>query len=415
MINSRNIIRRTIFEEIVKYIMTNDVIVLHGARQVGKTFILYYLEKYLKQEKRSVYYLDLEDSRNRDILEAGVDEFIKHLAEQGFDPQKANDKIYVLVDEIQYLSNPSSFLKLIADHQRGIKLIVSGSSSFAIKSKFKDSLVGRTVNFEIYPLSFAEFLTFKNYSYNQATLKKDDLTLKKREELMALFKEYVLHGGYPKIVLENDLELKEKYLQQIIDTYIKKDIRDLARIKDVDKFNKLVEVLASQSGNLLDISELSNTCNLAKRTVENYLFILENTYLIKLVKPYHKNIRSELFKTPKVFFYDSGLMQMIWLKQLQRRIMGNVLETAVFGELVKRYGQGSVQYWRTTDKKEIDFILKLKNKIIPLEVKLNFGQFNKTSLEYFCDKYQIKDYLVIALEGEVVNKKFIYPWSLYFN
>ena len=408
----RKIYKRIIFNEIKKYLFTDDIVVLHGARQVGKTYFLYQIEQYLKEKNKITHYIDLEDSRFVKILDLGVEEFINHLQEQGFSfdnkTKSFKKKIFVFIDEIQYLNNPSMFLKLIADHHKNIKLIISGSSSFEIKNKFKNSLVGRTVNFEILNLSFEEFLVFKNYYFEKNKI----FTEKKVNELKILFKEYILYGGYPKIVLTPQKELKEKYLQQIIDTYIKKDIRDLAEIKDIDKFNKLLETLACQSGNLLDITELSNTCNIAKQTIEKYLFILENTYIIKLIRPYNKNIRSELFKTPKIFFYDSGLMQILWLKELQKEIIGNVFGTTIFAELAKKYKKDNIFYWRTKDKKEIDFILKNKNKILPIEVKLNFEQFNPKNINYFREKYKINSYYLISLSGARKNKFYIYPWMI---
>lgn len=401
------IFERSVAKEIKKYLYTDDTIVLHGARQVGKTSILYYLERYLQAQKRSTYFIDLEDLRFVRILDAGVDAFINLLREEGRLPASGK-RIFVFIDEIQYLVNPSSFLKLLGDHHKNIKLIVSGSSSFAIKSKFKDSLVGRTVNFEIFNLSFSEFLLFKHYPFEDGKV----FTSKKTDELKMLFKEYALYGGYPKIVLAHALEMKEKYLQQIIDTYVKKDIRDLAEVKDIDKFNKLLEALASQSGQQLNIAELSNTTRIAKQTIEKYLFIMENTYIIKLVRPFSKNIRSELFKLPKVYFYDTGLMQMLWLKGLQREIIGNVFETAIFAELIKKYTQDAVFYWRTKDKKEIDFVLKTKNVPMPVEVKLNFKQFNPSAIQYFNKHYGIDKYRVVSLNGEPANKFYVYPWDI---
>ena len=258
------IFRRTVMDEINKYVDGDDVIVLHGARQVGKTCILRYLQDQLKEKGRITYFIDLEDSRYVRILDAGVDAFIKHLKEEGITSSGGAGKRFVLVDEIQYLAEPSSFLKLVADHHKQIKLIVSGSSSFAIKTKFKDALVGRTINFEIFTLSFKEFLFFQEYHFEEGEV----YTGKKRDELRDKFREYVLYGGYPKIVLTPEVDKKEKYLQQIIDTYVKKDIRDLASVKDIDKFNKLLEALASQSGQLLNMSELSNTTRIAIQTIE---------------------------------------------------------------------------------------------------------------------------------------------------
>lgn len=401
------IYKRKITDEILKFIDLEEIIVLHGARQVGKTHILLWLEDYLKDKKEDVYYIDLEDSRYKKILDAGVNEFIDHLREEGHAPS-SDKKSFVFIDEIQYLENPSEFLKLVADHHKNIKLVVSGSSSFEIKSKFKDSLVGRTINFEIFSLSFEEYLIFKNYHYNP-TLK---ITEKKQEELRLMFKEFVLFGGYPKVALIYETELKEKRLQQIIDTYLRKDIKELANIDNVESFNKLLEILAAQSGQLINIKELSGTCKLSVPTVEKYLFILEQTYVIKLVRPYNKNIRSELSKTPKVFFYDSGLMQMLWLKGLQKEIIGNVFETSIFTELVKKYGQKNIYYWRTKDKKEIDFIIKDKNKILPAEVKINFNRVNLSAIDYFLENYKLDKYFVIGIDGYEAKTGYIYPWEI---
>ena len=401
------ILKRMVFDEIKKYLNTEDIIVLHGARQVGKTTILYYLEAYLKKQGEETYFIDLEDSRFVRILDTGVAEFIRHLKGEGLLSPDRRRKTFVFIDEIQYLSNPSSFLKLTADHHKNIKLIVSGSSSFAIKTKFKDSLVGRTVNFEIFNLSFREFLLFRQHPFQEGMA----YTSPKTDDLRTLFKEYILYGGYPKIVLTPEIDKKEKYLQQIIDTYVKKDIRDLADVKDIDKFNKLLETLASQSGQQLNVAELSNTTKIAKQTIEKYLFIMENTYIIKLVKPFSKNIRSELFKLPKIYFYDTGIMQMLWLKGLQKELIGNVFETGIFAEMAKKYTHEAIFYWRTTDKKEIDFILKIKNVILPIEVKLNFEQFNPTAMQYFSKHYSINQYKVIGLNGKPKSNFYLYPWD----
>jgi uncharacterized protein len=413
---STSIIKRTVIDDITRFISTRDIIVIHGARQVGKTSILTFLQEYLIANGELTLYIDLEDSRFVSLLDKGVDEFITYLAEQGFSQKNLNEsskKLFVMIDEIQYLANPSSFLKLLADHHPYLKVIVSGSSSFEMKSKFKDSLVGRTINFEIYPLSFQEFLTFKGVAFTPA----DHFTKKKSAELQRLFTEFALYGGYPKIVLTQEIDIKEKYLQQIIDTYIRKDIRDLAEIRDVNKFNRLLEALASQSGNLLNINELTNTINLARDTIERYLFILEQTYILRLVRPFSRNIRSELFKTPKIFFYDTGLMQMLWLKRLQKELLGSVFETSVFTELVKRYGPSQVFYWRTQDKKEIDFILNLPETLLPVETKLHFPRSVPAVLHTFEAAYPSKGseepgYRLVGLDGEPTEAGMVHPWQL---
>jgi uncharacterized protein len=407
--------KRQVVDEIIRYLHTDDVIVIHGARQVGKTCILMYVQHLLSEQGEQTLYLDLEDSRFVALLDRGVDEFLLYLRGEGFDLPayaQAGTKLFVLVDEIQYLAEPSSFMKLIADHHRYIKLIVSGSSSFEMKSKFKDSLVGRTVNFEIYPLSFQELLTFREVSFTPGI----SFTEIKIRELQTLYLEYVLYGGYPKIVLTPEVDRKERYLQQIIDSYIRKDIRDLAEIKDVNRFNRLLEVLASQSGNLLNITELSNTCDLARQTIERHLFLLEQTYILRLIRPFSRNLRSEITKTPKVFFYDTGLMQMLWLKRLQSEIIGSVFETSLFAELVKQMRVDDVTFWRTTDKKEIDFVLRRPEGPLPMEVKSHFPRTLPTVFKSFWQVDTLGEntpFLVVSLYGEPTSSQMIYPWQLY--
>ncbi|AKM83259.1 hypothetical protein A2422_00090 [Candidatus Woesebacteria bacterium RIFOXYC1_FULL_31_51] len=389
------IIKRDIFDKLESFLGTKNIIVLHGARQVGKTHIMYFIEKFLQKRGEETHYIDLEDSRFVEILDRGVDSFTAYLKGEGI-----KNKVTVFIDEIQYLQDPSSFLKLIVDHHPEIQLIVSGSSSFNIKSKFSDSLVGRTVNFEIFPLSFSEFLRFKKINTSMT------------DKLLSLYNEYMAYGGYPKIVLDDDIKHKEIYLQQIIDTYIRKDISDLANVKDTKKFNDLLKVLASFSGQLLKVSELSDICGLALQTINSYLEILEETYIIKLVSPFSTSAKVEIAKTPKIFFYDTGILQMLWFKRLQNGNVGNIFETSVFSELVKKFGIENINYWRNKNMNEIDFILNKNNEILPIEVKSNFSQFKKSKINSFLEKYKIKDFYVIGLLGEKNKEYYKYPWEI---
>lgn len=202
------LLKRKLYSSIKPFLQTRDIIVIHSARQTGKTSLLQIINQDLPSDAN--FYFDLEDSRYKELCENGISSVIDYLKQKGI--YKQQNKFYLLIDEIQYLSNPSSFLKISHDHYPYIKLIVSGSSSFEIKSKFKDSLVGRTVNFELFPLDFEEFLWFKNKKYIIKEKITADLIIK---ELKTLFKEYVIYGGYPKIVLTENTEIKEKYLQQI--------------------------------------------------------------------------------------------------------------------------------------------------------------------------------------------------------
>lgn len=406
-----SVLKRDIIDKVLPYLGTQNIIVFHGARQVGKTYLLYFLENYLKEKERETYYFDLEDSRYLDVLNAGIDPFLDFLKGEGQNLEelkKNGQKLYVLIDEIQYLEAPSPFLKLLADHHRYLQLIVSGSSSFNIKTKFSDSLTGRTVNFEIFPLNFNEFLRFKNKSFN-LTEELDEFHL---GEIKKLYLEYVNCGSYPKIVLENDLSKKEKYLLQIIDTYVRKDIRDLAKINNISKFNDLLRILSSQQGQLLNIQNLANDLGLAPKTIQKYLYFLEETFILKLLPPFSTSVKIEVSKATKVFFYDTGLAKMLWQKSLSGPISVSIFETNIFSQLVKKYGSDQIHYWRNKNGNEIDFILRKDGKILPMEVKLNFNHFPSRPMAAFCQKYKLHDFLVIGLDGGKKSAEFIYPWEL---
>ncbi|MEI6729486.1 MAG: ATP-binding protein [bacterium] len=403
------IYKRKIVEQILPFLDTDNILVLHGARQVGKSSILKYLQSELTSKNKPNHYLDLEDSRNLDLLNGGVDTFLQYLGEIGFNLnqiQESNQRLFVFIDEIQYLQNPSSFLKLIVDHHKYIQLIVSGSSSFAIKSKFKDSLVGRTIEFVIYNLSFEEYLEFKGFKYDLENLK----TSKSIDEVVQKYYDYIYYGGYPKVVLTDDIKIKERILLQIVDTYVRRDIMEFTRIGEISKFNNLIKLLAEQSGQLLNVSKLASLCSLSRQTVENYLFLLENTYIIKLLSPFSSSRGVEISKASKIYFYDTGLMQAIRYKSLSKNVLGNSFETSIFAELVKKYDIAEINFWRTKSENEVDFILNNK-EVLPLEVKLNFKQFRLGSMQEFLKKYTLQNYRVVGLEGgEIVNG--IYPWQI---
>src|SRR3989344_1566198 len=361
-----NIYKRKIIEEIVKYLESKEIIVIYGSRQVGKTSLLRYLiENYLK---RNTFYFDLEMSNLLELCNQGAENVLKYLIQKG---AEENQKIFLLIDEIQYMDDPTKFLKIMHDHYPNIKLLVSGSSTFEIKKKFKESLVGRTINFEVYSLSFEEFLIFR---------------------------------GYPKIVLENSEEKKQTYLSQIISTYVRKDIRDIGNIRNISSFNKLLEILASQSGQLINVLEISNTMKINRETVLEYLDLLENTFIIKRITPFHKNLRSEISKNPKIFFLDTGMMHLLWLKEFPKVILGNSFETFVFLELMK--SGKKINFWRTTNKQEIDFIVKNKD-LYAIEVKYNFQNLDNSSLRFFSQEYKCKT-ITIGLKGERKGK---YIWE----
>jgi predicted AAA+ superfamily ATPase len=397
--------KRHIFDKIQPYIGDDTILVLLGARQVGKTHILRYIEQYLKKRNRNTLFYDLEYPELLALLNLGTEAFVTDLENRG---HRKGEEIFVFIDEIQYLENPSSFLKIMADHHKHIRLIVSGSSTFDIKTKFTDSLAGRTLQFEVFPLSFAEFLTFKESAYTNT----DNLSPAGLQQMKLLYAEYITFGGYPKIVLEPDGTKKKQHLLQLIDTYIRKDIRDLADVTDIAKFNGLLKILSSQSAQLLNISALSRETGISQPTVSKYLSILEETFVIKRVTPFSRSPKVEISKNPKVFFLDSGLQTLLWLSDFPTTMLGNVFETNVFGELIKRYGRQNINYWRTKSGLEVDFVVHRNSTLTALEVKSNFQAFSDRTITSFCRKHSITDWQVVGLEGKKTSRHALYPWEI---
>jgi len=381
--------------EVRKYLSSPEAIVIMGSRQVGKSSLLQYLVEH--DLKENVFFFDLELKEFLNLCNSGAEAVYTYLIQKGADTQK---KIYLIIDEIQYVDDPASLIKIFHDHYPNVKLLLSGSSTFEMKTKFKESLTGRMLSFVLYPLSFEEFLEFKEKKYILQAENSPAINA----ELVPLAEEYIRFGGFPQIVLEASEEKKKVYLSQIINTYIRKDIRDIGNIRDLSSFNRLLELLASQSGQLLNISELSRTLGISQETVKIYLELLESTFILKRIAPFHKNLRSELIKIPKVFLLDTGLLHLLWLKEFPKIILGNVFETFVFLELLKS-GQ-NVHFWRTVSKQEVDFILPRK-KLYALEVKYTFKEQDIRTLHSFASQYPCT-FMIIGLQGEKSGK---YIWE----
>ncbi len=402
--------KREIFNTIVNFLEIPEALVLHGARQVGKTTLMKMTIDYIKKNgQNKSFYFDMEDEKYLKLCNQGHEEIINYIESKT--EQEENKKIFIFIDEIQFLDNPSSLIKLFYDHHKDkYKLIVSGSSSFAIKSKFKDSLVGRIIDLEIFGLSFKEFLNFKELKYNLATT--SELA---NAELKKIYNEYILYGFYPQVVLTDKLKMKEVYIKGIIEKYIYKDIKDLANIKDVKKFNNLLKCLASQTGQLVNVNELSDTLNIARQTIEEYLFILENTYIIKLINPFYKNMRSELTKMPKIYFEDLGILNILKNKKLSTEFDGNFFENSVYTYLRRKFNVDDLNFWRTKSKQEVDFIINNK-KPIPMEVKLSYNDKLMKNLISFGKKYKIDKLNCIVYNKKKNSKhkniKQLYPWEI---
>ena len=242
------------------------------------------------------------------------------------------------------MENPGLFLKEIYDLQLNIKIIYSGSSQLEIKSKLKEHLVGRARQFEIHRLSFEEYLHF-----NQPIPKQQALA------------EMLVYGAYPAVALERGGLEKRLSIKDIHQSYVEKDLVDFLRVRNVEAFNKLLVLLANQIGSLLNVDSLSKALRVTRKEVERYLNILEQTFISKRVYPFHRNYKKEIVKTPKLYFMDLGLRNYVinnFNQTEMRQDLGDLFENFYFLEMLKGdfYGLDKINFWRTTNQTEIDFI-----------------------------------------------------------
>src|SRR3989339_508427 len=373
-------ILRNITENAQKHLDTDEILLFIGARQAGKTTILKQLENHLHEKDQKTYFLNLEDPEYLNLLNISPKNLFKVFS---FD---LNKKSFIFLDEIQYLKNPSNFLKYFYDEYGGkIKICASGSSAFYLDQKFKDSLAGRKKIFNVLTLSFREFLIFKEEG-DLAWKDFDSISLSEKEKIILYYQEFMLFGGYPRVVLA-PLEEKVEILKDLAYSYIKKDIFE-AGVRQEDVFYKLFKILSAQTGNLVNASELANTLDVSKSSIDHYLYVMQKSFHIKLIKPFRKNFRKELTRMPKIYFCDLGLRNFFvdnFKTFMSRDDKGALLENAVFRQLLEKYDNDEIRFWRTTQQNEVDFILGDKEA---LEVKINPEQFKEKSYKTFLANYQ---------------------------
>ncbi len=400
-------ILRDLTTQIKEQLQKDEVILIIGARQAGKTTVLHQLEEIIKTQNSLSYFLNLEDPEYLSLLNESPKNLFKIFS---FDLKQ---KTFVLIDEVQYLKDPTNFLKYFYDEYRqSIKIIVTGSSAFYLDRKFKDSLAGRKKIFILQTLSFKEFLRFKG----EDELSKKDfnkVSLSEKEKIILNYQEYLIYGGYPKVVLSPIAE-KEEVLKDLAYSYIKKDIFE-ANIKQEEVFFKLLKIIASQIGNLINATELASTLDVSRTTIDDYLFLMQKSFHIGLVKPFYKNLRKEITKMPKAYFMDLGLRNFL-LKDfksfISRTDNGQILENIVYKELLKNYDGEDIKFWRTVQKQEIDFVAGGK---VAFEVKVNPKSFKPGNYKTFVASYPEIKFSIVSFSKQdeaIANIPIVDPWQI---
>ena len=397
---------RDILPNLTKWLNRREAYAIKGPRQSGKTTVLRILQEKLEREK--VVFLNFEDPDILEALETNPKEYIKSFMGNA-------GRHYFLMDEYHYVKNPGKTLKLLYDTFENAKFIVTGSSSLELREAMAKFLVGRVFFFELFQFNFHEFLTAKNprlaniykeknnhvkeFLINSTVLPTEKDIFQK--EFTPLLNEFLTFGGYPAVIKAEDLETKKAILKNIYDTYISKDIIEFLKISDPLKYRCITRTLAALTGKLINYNELSSTCQSYYKETKQTIATLAETYIIQLVQPFHRNPITELKKNPKVYFLDTGLRNYIInnFNPLEKRTdAGAIMENHVFLCLRNSFPDKTINYWRTTAKAEVDFILRLDDELIPIEAKYQAFQKPKISrsLRSFIKTYKPQKTLIIT-------------------
>ncbi len=389
-------IKRKVFEDLKNHISQKELSMIVGPRQAGKTTLMLLLKDYLSEQGKPTLYLSLDFESDQPYFTSQSSLLAKIELEMG------RNRGYVFIDEIQRKENAGLFLKGMYDMNLPYKFIVSGSGSIELKEKIHESLAGRKRIFQLNTLSFEEFVHFKTGYLYESSL--NDFFEIETLKTMELLEQYLDFGGYPSVVIEAELIEKSRIIDEIYSSYLEKDVAYLLRIEKTEAFRSMVRVLASQTGRMVNYSELSATLGISVQTVKNYIWYAEKTFILQRVSPYFRNIRKEITKAPVIYFHDLGLMNYsvgLFGNASKSRDIGFVFQNLVWRLLHEKYlfSPAEIHYWRTTDKAEVDFVIALGPSIIPVEVKyrnLKNPEIGR-SLRSFIQKYHPQKAFIINL------------------
>ena len=389
-------IHRSILDELKRHLAEPEITLIAGARQVGKTTLMNTLMEGLREKDKKVLLLSLD-------FESDVPFFSTQQALINRINLEFGDQFgFVFLDEIQRKENAGLYLKGLYDMKLPVKFIISGSGSIELKETIAESLAGRKRLFEVTPVTFNEFLDFRTQYHYSGRLSA--FTHAYPDKTMELFYEYLNFGGYPRVITAPTIKEKVLQINEIFQSYIDRDIRYLIRGDQPEAFVRVIRLLAAQTGQMINLNNLSNDARVSVPTLQKHLWIAQKTFFIKLVEPYFKNVTKEITKSPVVYFADHGIrnFSISNFGNIQRhQDYGFVFQNLVGNSLLRELYASPfpVHYWRTTDKAEVDFVISRLNDPIGVEVKFSALKTPviTRSLRSFIEKYKPTEAWVVNL------------------
>jgi len=350
-------LKRAIEKELREALNFSPVVLLSGARQVGKTTLA------MGFQDRN--YIVMDDITQLEAAKSDSQGYIYSI------------KKPVTIDEIQKTPELLTPIKLYVDEHRDIgDFLLTGSANILNFKNSDETLAGRMVELTLYPFNAKEKNREADTNVVDMLFEQDINTLE--IDKVDLVEKFIIEGGYPLSFLQDNIKARFLWFNSYISTYIERDVRSIGELRDLDNFIRFYNFLMPQSGNLLNKSNIAKNTKLNVITIDNYISLLEKVYQIYLLKPYFENIGKSFIKSPKLYLTDSGLLcHLLNVRDTDSlktsRYKGEIYETFVFAELLKHitYSQNIINfyYYRTTDKKEIDFILQKGDTVLAIEVK----------------------------------------------
>lgn len=331
------------------FLRPNKVVVIYGPRRCGKTTLL---KEFLRNRSEKILFVSGEDLEIQASLSSQSIEKLKNFI--------GNYELLV-IDEAQKIEKIGLNLKLIVDHIENIKVIATGSSSFDLANNLGEPLLGRKFTIKIYPLSQIELNQAENFSQTISNLENR-----------------LIFGSYPEIIVAKGNQEKMSYLKDIVNSSLYKDVLELDGLKHSNKLIKLLKLIAFQIGKEVSLNELAMALEINRRTVERYLYLLEQVFVIFSLQGFSRNLRKEITKYPRYYFYDNGIRNAIinnFNPLNTRDDIGMLWENYIINERIKKQEYQKIYsnnyFWRTYDQKEIDWIEEREGKLFGYEIKWN--------------------------------------------
>jgi len=355
-------ITRTIESGIKESLFQKKAILLYGARQVGKTTMLL---KLIDEINISTLFLNGDEADVREMLSNTTSAQLKNII---------GDNKLLIIDEAQMIPNIGTTIKLIVDNIKNVQVIATGSSSFELANRLNEPLTGRKFEYSLFPVSFSEMV-------NHHGLMQEKRMLEQR----------LIYGYYPEII--TTLTNQKKLLKLLANSYLYKDLLMLDSIKKPMLIEKILKAIALQIGSEVSYSELAQLTGADKNTVEKYIDLLEKVYVIFRLPAYHKNVRNEIKKSRKIYFYDNGVRNAVlnnFTPIQSRSDTGALWENFIISERIKYNNNADIEsksyFWRTVQQQEVDYVEETGEQLSAFEIKWNDKKMVKFPVT-FTDAY----------------------------